>query len=344
MTTGAFNDARGGKQANLGHFSAVGILVLVCVGVSPTQAPAQPPSPLILNTGPTLPGMPPMPPSWQSPVDFFRRLLAAGPAEREQLLADKTPAHRQVFLNSLREYEALPPDERTTRLAALDLRSFLTPLLLLPASNRVARLNTVPETMRPLVEARLQVWDELSPESQKLVLQNEKVMRLVVSGDRGPERELNLVPLNSAQFKQLETDIARWREMPDGTRERIYGQFQKIFDATDRQQRDTFAPLNTAELQQMRRALDNFRKLPRAQRDQCLDGFKKFTELSTEERRQFLLNAEEWRRMEPEERRLWRQLVERMPPMPPGFGGPPLPPHPRVPVLRPDASLVSTNR
>jgi hypothetical protein len=132
--------------------------------------------------------------------------------------------------------------------------------------------------------------------------------------------------------------------MPAGTRERIYGQFQKIFDATDRQQRDAFAPLNEAELQLMRRALDNFRKLPRPQRDQCLEGFKKFTELSAEERRQFLLNAEEWRRMGPEDRRLWRQLVGRMPPLPPGLGGPPMPPRPPLPVLRPNASLVSTNR
>ena len=343
MTTGRVIAARARAWAGFRHVSAAGLLTLLWLGVAEAQVPAQPPSPFDLTTRPTVPSLPPMPPSWQSPVDFFRRLLAAGSAERETLLADKTPAQRQVFLNSLREYEALTPVERTNRLAALDLRSFLTPLLVLPASNRVARLRTVPETMRPMVEARLQAWDELSPESQKLVLQNEKVMRLVVAGDRGPERELNLVPLNSGQFKQLETDIARWRQMPAGTRERIYGQFQIIFDATDRQQQKAFAPLNAAELQQMRRALDNFRRLPRAQRDQCLDGFKKFTDLSAEERRQFLLNAEEWRRMEPEERRLWRQLVERMPPMPPGFGGPPLPPHAALPLLRPNAALVTTN-
>jgi hypothetical protein len=170
------------------------------------------------------------------------------------------------------------------------------------------------------------------------------VMRLVVAGDRGPERDLNLTSLSSTQIRQLEADIVRWQEMPAGTRQQIYGQFQKIFDATDRQQKKTFAPLNPAELQQMQRALANFRRLPQPQRDQCLEGFKRFTELSPEERRQFLLNAEEWRRMNPEDRRLWRQLVDRMPPLPPGFGGPPMPPHPALPLVRPGASLVTTNR
>ena len=344
MTTGGFIDRRNWFQAGFGRSSAAGLLALLCLVLFAATAPAEPPSPLIVDTRPRVPGTPPMPPSWQSPVDFFRKLLAADPAEREKLLADKSPAQRQVFLTSLREYEGLPSDERAKRLAALDLRSFLTPLLLLPRSNRVARLNTLPETMRPLVETRLQVWDELSPESQKLVLQNEKVMRLVVAGDRGPERELNLTSLNSTQIQQLDTDIARWQEMPAATRERIFGQFQKIFDATDRQKQKTFAPLNAAELQQMRQALDNFRKLPQPQRDRCLEGFKKFTELSADERRQFLLNAEEWRRMGPEDRWLWRQLVERTPPLPPGFGGPPLPPRLPLPMMRPDAALSSSNR
>ena len=308
------------------------------------QLPPSPGSQLIVTKPAPQPAVPPMPPTWQSPVDYFRKLLAASPAEREPLLAGKTPEQRQVLLNSLREYEALTAEQRDQRLAALDLRSFLTPLLVLPPSNRVARLNGLPDSMRPLVEARLQVWDALSPESQKLVLQNEKVMRLIVAGDRGPERELNLTTLSSTQVRQLEADITRWQELPAPTRQRIYAQFEKVFDATDRQQKRALAPLNPAELQQMRRALDNFRKLPPAQREQCLEGFKKFAELAPEERRQFLLNAEEWRRMSSDDRALWRQLVNRMPPLPPGFGGPPMPPRLPVPTLRPNASLVATNR
>jgi len=321
------------------------VTMLVSQWAQPTSAQTpQPPSPLIVNQPSAQPALPPMPPTWPSPVDFFRKLLAATPTEREQLLATKTPPQRQVLFNSLREYEALAPEERDQRLAALDLRSYLTPLLVLPPSNRVSRLDALPAPMRPLVEARLVVWDTLSSESQKLVLQNERVMRLVVAGDRGRERDLNLTSLNASQVRQLEADIARWQELPSATREQIYGQFQKIFDATDRQQKKAFAPLNPAELQQMQRALDNFRKLPARQREQCLEGFKRFTELSPEERRQFLLNAEEWRRMSSEDRALWRQLVNRMPPLPPGFGGPPLPPRLPVPTLRPDARLVTTNR
>ena len=43
---------------------------------------------------------------------------------------------------------------------------------------------------------------------------------LIVAGDRGPERELNLTTLSSTQVRQLEADIARWQELPAPTRQR----------------------------------------------------------------------------------------------------------------------------
>src|SRR5258708_30721944 len=87
-----------------------------------------------------LPPTPPLPPS---PLDYFRRILAMSATERDTLLAEKSPAVRKVLEDKLREYDALSADERQSRLRALELRWYLKPLMQMPASNRVSRLNAI---------------------------------------------------------------------------------------------------------------------------------------------------------------------------------------------------------
>jgi hypothetical protein len=71
--------------------------------------------------------------------------------------------------------------------------------------------------------------------------------------------------------------------------------------------------------------------LPPELRDDCIRSFEKFVSMDLADRQQFLKNAERWRLMSPEERQDWREVVASLsvqPPMPPGFGGPPIPPEP----------------
>ena len=68
-------------------------------------------------------------PRMQSPVDFFRQLLAMTPAERVASLTNRPPEARARILAKVREYQALGPDERELRLRATELRWYLTPLL-----------------------------------------------------------------------------------------------------------------------------------------------------------------------------------------------------------------------
>src|SRR5947199_7856878 len=87
---------------------------------------------------------PPLP-AWPPAQKSFRQVLAMGAAERAEFLSTRTPDQRQVLEAKLREYESLPPVEREARLCSLGLRLYLRPLMVVPLSNRLERLQTVPQ-------------------------------------------------------------------------------------------------------------------------------------------------------------------------------------------------------
>src|SRR5256885_12585964 len=121
---------------------------LLLLLIAATSVFAQsPPVPAQEKAAP-LPPLPPWPPAQKS----FRQVLAMNPAEREQFLSTRTPEQRRVLQARLHEYESLPPLEREARLCSLGLRLYLRPLMEVPVSNRVERLNSVPQPERKLVE------------------------------------------------------------------------------------------------------------------------------------------------------------------------------------------------
>src|SRR5207247_10209543 len=72
---------------------------------------------------------PPTFPPPRSRVDVFRELLDMKPAEREQALAKKSATARKIIEERLKEFDALSPDQRKTRLRLMELQSELLPLL-----------------------------------------------------------------------------------------------------------------------------------------------------------------------------------------------------------------------
>jgi len=286
--------------------------------------------PEIKRTAALPPTPPPLPPS---PLDYFRRILAMSATERETLLAEKSPAVRKVLENKLREYETLSADERQSRLRALDLRWYLRPLMQMPASNRVGRLNAIPETDRSLVEERLRLWDQCPADLQQEILANETAIRYWVRpATAKPSPGLSVTNISPGQRQQLEAGFARLNALPEEKRQKIYEQFQKFFELNEAQKSKTLDVLTDAERRQMQGTLQLFGRLPKDQRDRCINGFKKFADLAPEERQQFLQNADRWQSMSARDREVWRKLVARVfpkPPLPPGVKSrqpPPLPP------------------
>ncbi len=293
-------------------------------------------------------GVPPqLPPPPPSPIDYFRKLLEASPAERETILAGKPAEHRRVLTNSLRTYLVLPPEQRAARLRTMELRFYLTPLLHAPASNRVQRLAIIPDPYRQLVAERLAYWDQLAPDMQKQLMENERAIRIgsVLTPPMPPLPAPLPRGFTSNQLAAADRAFTRLQDYPESRRREVLANFERIFELPPAQQDKALKPLplSAAERAEIEKTLEIYSHLQPAQRAIVMKTFSKFAELTPEERRQFLCNAEAWQAMPSTDRERWRQIVNKLPPlppMPPGFGGPP--PLPSLPKRGP-VKLLTTN-
>ncbi len=254
------------------------------------------------NAGRLLPPSPPLPIN-------FRELLAMSPAERERVLATRSPKQREVLQSKLREYEALPPLERESRLCTLQLRLYLRPLMEAPLSNRWERVAEIPQPDRGLVEKRLQVWDQLSPEVQRESLTNEVVLRCLfrpeppIPGPSGPE----LKP------------------------QAILDKINQLLESSEKEKTKVLNEFTQPERQRMQKTLQAFERLSKTQREQCIRGFQKLA--------QFLSNVDYWQSMSSKDRQAWQGLIYRLSaPRPPQ----PAPPAPKLPTV-PPSRLTATN-
>ncbi len=282
---------------------------------------------------------PPVPAQAGSPIDFFRQLIAAKPEERTQLLAAKGPQLAKVLENYALAYQALPAEERELRLRTMELRYHVTSLLQKSPTNRLERLKFVPERDRPLVEERLKYWDQLSADQQEEVLKNERLTREYIGAGvpKSSASPTSLTGQTSNQFVRIEKQFVQWQMLPESRRSEIQKHFTTIFELTDAEKaREKLLPLplGEEERQLMEQTLARFKQLSPSQRNACVQNFSKLASLSPTERREFLVSAQEWQKMKPDDREAWRKLVSKVPPMPPlpqSYRLPPMPPGLRVP-------------
>jgi hypothetical protein len=309
---------------------------------APAQNPTSLPQPEKLYSAPTN-LIPPLP-QLHSPMDFFRQLLAMTPQERANYLTNRPPEIRERILAKVREYLALGPDERELRLRATELRWYLLPLLRELPANRAPQLAMIPEDLRGLVNARLEQWDALSPQSRQEFLDNESALHYFSHVD-----STNLPPEHDTQPGPNDTEQARWQALSENERQKMTAQFNQFFDLTPDEKQKTLNTLSNAERAQMEKTLQSFEKLPPVQRIQCVRAFAKFASMSPQDRAEFMKNAARWSQLPPKERQAWRDLVAQVPlwpPLPTALIMPPrMPPVPHPPVQSPLGvhSMVATN-
>ena len=276
---------------------------------------------------PALP--PPLPPA-RSPIDFFRTLLDAPPEEREKAIASKPEKQREYIRAKVKEYAKLPVDEREVRLQATELRWYLMPLMRTPAPQRKQGIASIPSGIRVLAEDRLREWDKLTPQVQQEVLESETAVlyfaRYEVANAEQRERMLKEFPENAR--RKMEQQLESWRGLPVEERLRLTSNFNRFFELSPVEQARVLGTLSDAERRTMEETLKNFENLPPAQRRLCVASFEKFAAMPAAERNEFLRNVERWQTMTPAERKSWRELVAKLPPVPPGLGQPPMPPSP----------------
>jgi hypothetical protein len=290
-------------------------LAILTAAVTVSAEPQSPVAPGLSTAAGKQSISPLIPPQPQSPVVFFRQLLAMSPAERFQSLTNRTPEARSRILAKVREYQALDPDERELRLRSTDLRWYLTPLFRLAPADRQARLDQVPGELRDLVNARLAEWDALPSGLQQEFLENDKTLHYFAHVDATNNTAL------------------------DPEHQKIADQFNQIFDLSPEEKSQCLATLSDAERAQMEKTLQSFEKLPAQQRSICVRNYARFAGMSPAERADFLKNAERWSQMSPKERQTWRDLVLHVPEWPPLPTVVPanlMPPHPTPKPTRPN--------
>ena len=290
----------------------VALAMLICTGASvfagPTNAPVVPPP---------IPLVP-------SPVSVVRELLAETPSKRAETLSMYPEGLREPLEAKINEYLRLPVEMRELRLHATDLRHYLLQLMPLDPAARDAALPQVPEPMRTAVSNRLETWQILLPSMQEELIENEQVVRYFTQlGITSEEQRAGLLDVTPpAERAQMKDKIARWNALPEDTRKRVFAQFNDFFDLTPAEQTKALGTLSEAEREAMQQTLVSFAGLTPQQRMVCIRSFEKFSRMNAAERQQFLRKAEAWERMTPSERSQWRELVERvpiLPPLPPGM-------------------------
>jgi hypothetical protein len=296
-----------------------------------SSATAQNVTNLVLHGGPFVAPAAIKPPP--SPMDYFRRLLAASPQERQILLAKKKPQVRQRILAKVNEYAALDPQECELRLRATELHLYLMPLLRAAPGDRAPQLALVPDNIRDLVKSRLMLWETLPPPLQQEFLDNEHVMSYF-SGVDSTNKFAGTPGLSDAEQ-------SRWNALPDNKRNAMTAQFNQFFELSSFEKQKALDALSDNEREQMEKTMQTLDKLPPPQQILCLLSYTKFAGMSPEERAEFLKNAQRWTNMSPADRKAWIDLaahVPQWPPSPPGLIISPMPP------ARPNFhSLTATN-
>lgn len=273
-----------------------------------------------------------------SPVDLFREMLAAKPAERAALLSIYPPERKERIAAKLEEYQLLPPELREQRLLVTELHWYLMPLMKTGATNRPAQLAAIPAGVRTLVKDRIEIWDILPPPMRTEVLEHETAMRFFVDKDSRTTLQPGLGEGTQSSRPELDAKLSRWQCLPVSERQAMYARFQKFFELTEQEKEKTLEMLPDDERQLTARTVDEFEKWPKEQRDQYVAAFQKFEQMTPAERARFWKSAAHWQKLSPAEQQACRDLVKRLaqsPPLPPGFqpatpkGAPRLPTQPR---------------
>jgi len=208
----------------------------------------------------------------------------------------------------------MPAAERDYRLRALELRWYLRPLLNLPAPERGNYLQIIPERLHAAVTNRLSRWDSLDTAARREFLADEAKRELVTGYFTQPRRPPN-PPMPGAPLPPgLDQHFRRW---DNSSPTRLAFHITNFFEMPKADQLKALNYFSETERAEIQKTLDAFARLSPADRLECVQSFQRFANMSREERSSFLRNAARWQQLTPEERAAWRDLVTKLPPMPP---------------------------
>ena len=258
------------------------------------------------------------PPGLNSPVGFLRQLLAASAAEREQLLANKSPVERGNWLKFVEQYQTIPPKEREYRLRATEFRLLMNT----PPAARAPYFASVPAADLSFFQERLKLWDMLPEELRKEPLVIEYFLQFEDAAPPTQGKTAKPIP------DEIRNALAKSLAIPQAQRLKITDGFERFLVLPADQKEKTLKGFTGEERQKLENTLKAFEKLPADQRAKSLTAFQKLASMESKDRDGFLQNAARWQAMSPEERNSMESLVKIIPGGLPPLPGttPPMPP------------------
>jgi hypothetical protein len=256
-----------------------------------------------------------------SPISQFRRWLSMSATDLDRDLSKRPESQRKILRAKIEEYQLMPPEMRDLRLRQVELRWYLVPLMHMDPKQRATRLSSIPAEYQNTIKERLEQWDLLPPPIQKEALESEITRNYLIRLDNSSrsEREVILTRLPMERRKEVEQELARWQSLTPRQKQTRYSRFDYFFELNPQEKQKVLNALSDEERAQMQNVLERFNNLPRAQRQHCIESFHKLASLTPEEQDQFLKNAERWQALSPADRESWREMVNALPPLPPGL-------------------------
>lgn len=261
------------------------------------------------------------------PLERFRMLLSLSSKDRATALDNETESKRALLSKKLAEYDALTPEERELRLRATQLRAYLLPLMSMPPEGRQPQLNSVPSDLKPLIVQRLQLWDILPGPLQRDVLAYESTIHFFLRLEASPPERRPLInaALPEERRRVIEASLGEFRALSPAEQRQTFERFQGFFALSEAERQRAIDRLPSGERSRAQPALASFARMTSSDRLGLFESFQKFASLNTEQRSQFLANAERWDAMSQGERNVWRRLLTTLPPLPPGLDSAQLP-------------------
>ena len=294
------------------------IILIAAVLTVPGQSQSPPPLesadvPPAAITGQTVPTA--------SPIGHFRQLLAMSAADRDKDLASRPESQQKILRAKIEEYQLMPSELRDLRLRQVELRWYLLPLMRMEPRGRDLRLEAIPAEFQKIIGERLEQWDLLPPPIQREALESEITRNYLIrlEGSSRTEREAMLTGLPMERRRQVEQELARWQNFSARQKQTRYSRFDSFFELNPQEKQKVLNALSDVERGQMQNVLERFNNLPRDQRQHCIESFHKLASLTSEQQDEFLKNAERWQALSQAERESWREMVNALPPLPPGL-------------------------
>lgn len=264
-----------------------------------------------------------------SPIRFFRVLLASAPEEQVRLLATRPAASREVLQQKLQEYRRLPEVDRESKLRALEFHHLMSVLMSAPSSVRSSWLMQVPAEFRQLCTERLRLWNLLPVEIQRNAREREATFRWLTRYENADEEQrkdlINAVPASERTNREMA--LAQWRSMSAVEREQAWRGARQMFEMSPRDQQRVVSALSESNRVPTAKLVEGLSHLSHREREQCLSGWQRYTQLDPAEQSRLLQAWERWKKMSESEREVWRKLSASVPkppplPVPPSALGP----------------------